>query len=100
VIHELRPSEYEREAGDQDFETSRIFPDLAKGWIYFRTAGMWASAGDNNRAVRNLDRAIDDGWTDLKLINRADALEGLRSAGGWEEVIDQLEQRLPESAHD
>ncbi len=63
---------------------------------FFNAACAWTLAGESEIAVRNLHKAIDEGWTDLEhLINDAD-LKGLHHTKDWKGILKRLQTKLKE----
>ena len=61
---------------------------------YYNAACSWALAGKKSAAFRNLKRAIDAGWRDLKWLQADPDLESLRGDDRWERLTAKVRKNL------
>jgi hypothetical protein len=58
---------------------------------YYVAASAWTLAGNKDAAFRNLEFAVDSGWTDLKMLEADDDLKPLRADPRWAAFAARLE---------
>jgi GNAT superfamily N-acetyltransferase len=54
---------------------------------YYNAARAWALAGESASALRNLNQAVEKGWTDVERMEKDEDLKSLHNEKGWEELI-------------
>ena len=70
---------------------SHWFSDAGdKAGCYYNAARAWALAGESEAAIRNLNRAIDSGWTDAEHLRTDEDLESLHGTQSWEDLMERL----------
>jgi GNAT superfamily N-acetyltransferase len=60
---------------------------------YYLAAASWMQAGEPERAMQNLRRAVDHGLEDLLALEGTDAFESLRGTEQWTALINQYLKR-------
>jgi tetratricopeptide (TPR) repeat protein len=79
------------DAGEEAALESHWFSDAGdKAGCYYNAARAWALAGESEAAIRNLNRAIDSGWTDAEHLRTDEDLERLRGTQSWEDLMERL----------
>lgn len=68
----------------------------ADGRHYYDAARAWALAGEADSALRNLNKAVDRGWTDVERMEKDEDLRCLHREKGWNEVTSKLQEKLEE----
>ena len=76
----------------QAFLDSEIFsdPDTRK-WCYYQAACARAQTGESDAAVRNLGKAVDNGWADVERLKQDENLKCLHATAKWEALLSRLE---------
>ena len=54
---------------------------------YYNAAVGWASAGERDRALEYIQKAIENGWKDMERIESEQAFAALRGTKEWENLI-------------
>lgn len=75
-----------------DSADSRMFADeKSRGIYYYSSARSWALADEAEYAIRNLKKAVENGWTDARRTEEDTALKGLHSHKEWDALILSME---------
>ncbi|HEX6862575.1 MAG TPA: hypothetical protein VF414_07165 [Thermoanaerobaculia bacterium] len=72
---------------------AEIQPESPAIWI--SRAGVYARKGDRRKALADLRRAVDAGWTDGALIEKYEALAPLREEEEFRKIVDGLKAGGP-----
>jgi hypothetical protein len=59
-------------------------------YFYFNAACAWAKAGEDERAIDELELAVKNGWEDLERLRVSEALESLRGHHRWRKLLAKL----------
>ena len=65
------------------------WPDNA--FVYYRTASAYASLGNNDKALENLEKSILNGWENKQWILNTKAFNHLRNNSRFLELVEQLQ---------
>ena len=83
-----------RDARVGDSMDSYMFSDEnARGVYYYSAARAWALTGESAPAIKNLKKAIDNGWTNIQWTKEDTALESLHKHEGWKELILEMQEK-------
>ncbi len=66
----------------------------AKGWEYYQIACACALAGDTATALRNLNEAVENGWTNVEHMQKDQDLISLHDTKDWEELLAKIRNKL------
>lgn len=58
---------------------------------YYNAACAWSLAEDSEQAFKNLKKAAERGWHDLKLLEEDKDLEALHTLDAWQEVVKEVQ---------
>ena len=72
---------------------AEIQPESSSIWI--SRAGVYARKGDRKKALADLRRAVDAGWTDGDLIEKYEALAPLREEEEFRKIVERLKAGGP-----
>ncbi|MFX0097493.1 MAG: GNAT family N-acetyltransferase [Candidatus Hodarchaeota archaeon] len=56
-------------------------------YYYHDAARVWAALGNKNKAFRNLNMAIDKGWTSLEFTENCEEFKSFHGTKSWKEII-------------
>jgi SagB-type dehydrogenase family enzyme len=60
---------------------------------YYSAACVWSRAGDKDAAFRNLDRAVEDGWTDAPVMQDDEDFKSLHDDPRWGKLVDRMKRQ-------
>ena len=64
--------------------------DSTNSWVYRNWACYYASENEIERAIENLQKAIDLGYDDLEWIEEEETLNNLRDEDRYQQLIERL----------
>ena len=80
------------EAGDSEAIASphcSAYPDTVS-WCYYAAGRTRAQRGEQELALRHLNKAIDNGWRDIQRLLEDEQLSGLNGTAGWRALLARL----------
>lgn len=69
---------------------SLLKPGDAPWWAYWNAARAAVSVGENERALRYLQKVVEGGLQNLEAIRESEHLQGLRKMDAWQDVLASL----------
>ncbi len=64
-------------------------------WIWYEIAAAHARKGSKKKALENLRKAVEKGWTDLPSLEAEPAFAALRQDKGYRELIAEIVKKTP-----
>jgi RimJ/RimL family protein N-acetyltransferase len=85
--------------GNMDFPDEKFWigasgETLAKSFFYYNGACAWALAGEKENALKNLNLAIDWGWSHFDHLKNDDDLKSLHNETAWKEILERIEDSV------
>jgi tetratricopeptide (TPR) repeat protein len=69
----------------------RAYPETIP-WCYYAAGRAWARLGDGEAALRNLSKAIDNGWRDVGRLAGDEDLASLRDRRDWAALLSRISE--------
>ncbi|BCJ96175.1 hypothetical protein acsn021_37440 [Anaerocolumna cellulosilytica] len=70
---------------------SKIFSEIDNiKWCYYNAACSWALAGKSELAFTNLEKAVEEGWKNVKMLETDERLFSLRGNGKWNSLLTKI----------
>ena len=91
AVEHYRNGNYQK-AGESYDEAFKL-GDPNKG-DYYNAACSWALAGNNEKAIDYVNKAIDSGWLDIDWLKKDPDLKSLHNDQRWKAAIEKLEYKL------
>lgn len=63
------------------------------GVHYFRVALAKASIGENNSALRYLEKAIDNGWLYTDFLKSCKEFESMHGTSAWNRILERIQKK-------
>jgi tetratricopeptide (TPR) repeat protein len=64
-------------------------------WIWYEIAAAHARKGSKKKALENLRKAVEKGWTDLPSLEAEPAFAALRQDKGYRELMSEIAKKTP-----
>ena len=73
----------------------RVLPQ-EMGTHYFRVAYAKASIGENNSALKYLEKAVDNGWLYIDYLKNCAPFERMHGTPTWSSILEKIQRKLNE----
>lgn len=67
------------------------------GTHYFRVAYSKASTGENNDALRYLEKAVDNGWLYIDYLRNCKEFENMHGTAAWHRILQKIQKKAKEA---